>query len=103
MMILRWSGIIYLTLPFFLQCDKPQRLNFLLVARCSLLLCYFHVWCKSRELRGRGNSRFPCVAPVVESFFSDFLRARISYWEESHLESCQASTMEPSCENNQRP
>ena len=30
-----------------------------------LLFC---VWCESRELGSRGNSRFLCVAPVVETF-----------------------------------
>ena len=55
--------------------------------------CCFCVWCKSRELGGRGSPRFPLVSPVVESFFSDLLRGIISYWEESHLKSCQTSTM----------
>ena len=31
--------------------------------------------CKSGELGGRGNPRFPCVTSVVGSFSSDFLRA----------------------------
>ena len=30
--------------------------------------CCFCVWCKSRELGGRENLKFPCVTPVVESF-----------------------------------
>ena len=34
---------------------------------------------------------------MVESFFS-YLWAITSYWVESHLESCQTSTMELSCE-----
>ena len=37
-------------------------------------------WCKSRELGGRGSSRFSCVTPVVESFFSDLLGYTIGYW-----------------------
>ena len=45
----------------------------------KILPCCFHVWCNSRELGGRGSSRFPCVTPVVESFFSDLLQAIISY------------------------
>ena len=45
---------------------------------------------------------FPCVASVMESFFSDLLQAIISYWRESHLESFQKSTMEFFCENSQR-
>ena len=31
----------------------------------------FCVWCKSRELGSRGSSRFPCVTPVLETFYSD--------------------------------
>ena len=27
----------------------------------------FCVWCESRELGGRGSSRFPCIVPVVET------------------------------------
>ena len=64
--------------------------------------CCFHVWCKSRELGGRGSSRFPCVTSVLESFSSDIFWAITSYRAESHLESCQISTMELSCENNPR-
>ena len=56
--------------------------------------CYLWVWCKSKELRGRGSPGFSCVTPVVESFSSDLHRAIISYWAESHLESCQTFTME---------
>ena len=59
----------------------------------------FCVWCKSRELGGRGSPRFPSVTPVLESFSSDLLQAIISYWEELHLESCLTSTMELSCKN----
>ena len=29
--------------------------------------CCFFVWSESRELGGRGSSRFPCVIPVVET------------------------------------
>ena len=35
--------------------------------------CYFCDQCKPRELGGRRSPRFPCVTPVVESFFSDVL------------------------------
>ena len=64
--------------------------------------CYFCVWCKSRELEGRGSLKFPCVIPNLESVSSDLLRAIISYWEESHLDSGQTSTMERFCKNSQR-
>ena len=57
-------------------------------------------------LWGRRSPRFPCVTPVVESFFSDLLRAMMSYWAGSHLEFCQTSCrrykMELFCENYQR-
>ena len=42
--------------------------------RLNVLVC---VWCESSKLRGRVSPRFPCV-----------------YWTETHLESCQTSTME---------
>ena len=63
-------------------------------------------WCKSKELGGRRSPRFPCVTPVMERFFSDFLGVIISYWAGSHLGSCQTScpisTIELFCENSQR-
>ena len=37
----------------------------------------FCVWCKSRELGSRGSSRFPCVTPVLETFYSDRVVFRI--------------------------
>ena len=64
--------------------------------------CCFCVWCKSRELEVCWSPRFPYVNQVVESFSSDLLRATINYWAESHLESCQTSTMELFWGNNQR-
>ena len=65
--------------------------------------CCFCVWCKSRELGGRGSPIFPCLTPVVECFLSDLLRAIVSYWVELHSESCQTFRMVLLCENNQRP
>ena len=50
---------------------------------------YFCVLCKSRELGGWRSPRFPYVTQVVERFFSHLLRAIISYWAKSHLETCQ--------------
>ena len=64
--------------------------------------CCFCVWCKSRELGGRVCPRFPCKTQVVKSFYSDLLRARITYLVEPHLESRQTSTMELSCQNNKQ-
>ena len=66
-------------------------------------LFWFCVWCKSRELGGRGIPRFPCLTAVMESFYSDFLWAIISYWTKSHLETSQTSMMELLFENTQRP
>ena len=65
--------------------------------------CCFCVWCKSRELGGRGSPRFPCLTPVVKCLPSDLLQAIFIYWTESHLESCQTFRMVLLCENNQRP
>ena len=65
----------------------------------------FRVWCKSRELGGRqeeGGSKIPLCNPSDKSFSSDFLRTMMNYWTESHLESCQTSTMELFYENSQR-
>ena len=58
--------------------------------------------CKSRELGGRESPRFPCVNLMVESFFSDLLRATISYWAVSHLESYKTSKMALFSESSQR-
>ena len=46
--------------------------------------CCLYVWCKSRELGGRGSPRFP--TPMVESFSTDLLLAIKCYWAEQHLE-----------------
>ena len=56
--------------------------------------CYFCVWSKLRKLGGRESPRFPRVTPVVKNFSAHLLWALISYWAESHLESCQPSTIE---------
>ena len=59
--------------------------------------CRLCVWCKSKDLVGKGSTRFP--TSMVESYSADFLPARESYWIESHLEFCQTSTTELLCEN----
>ena len=51
--------------------------------------CCLYLWCKSRELGGRGSPRFPTA--MVESFSADPLPAIRSYWPETHLESYTAS------------
>ena len=40
------------------------------------------LWCKSGELGGTGNTRFPCVFPVVEGSSWDLLQALRSYYAE---------------------
>ena len=55
---------------------------------------WFCIWCKWTELGGKGSLRFPCVTNLSGEM--------ISYWAESHLESCQTSTMALFCENSQR-
>ena len=70
------------------------------VQDCIFCFC---LWCKSGKLGGRMSPRFPCVTPIRESFISNLLRAIISYWTESHLESYQTFTMELFCKKNQRP
>ena len=45
--------------------------------------CYLSVWCKSRELGGRGSPKFP--TPMME-IFAYFLSAIKCHWPESHLE-----------------
>ena len=59
----------------------------------KILSCYLCVWCKSKELGGRGSTRVP--TPMVESFSQDFLPAIESYWTESHLDFCQTSMEAP--------
>ena len=59
--------------------------------------CCLYFWCKSKELRGKGSTRFP--TSTVESFSAYFLPAIESYWKESHLEFCQTSTTELLSEN----
>ena len=53
-------------------------------------ICLFLIlfWSKSKELEGRVSAIFPCITPVVESFFSGLLRTVINYWAELYLEPC---------------
>ena len=37
------------------------------------------------------SPRFPCVTPVMESFYSDIQRAIITCWTKSHPEFCKTS------------
>ena len=59
--------------------------------------CCLCVWYKSKELRGRGSTRFP--TSIVESFSADFLPAIESYWTEPYSDFCQTATTELFCEN----
>ena len=48
-----------------------------------LVLCLVYI----KGIRRQGESKISCLTPVMESFSSDLLRAIISYWTRSHLES----------------
>ena len=45
--------------------------------------CRLCVWCKSKELGGRGSTKFP--TPVVASFSTVFLPAIESNWAGCHI------------------
>ena len=80
----------------YLHSFRDVKLGFVVSQRFHhLLLC-------RGKLRDSVSPRIPCVTPVIKSFSSDLLQALISYWTESHLESCQTSTMELFWENSQR-
>ena len=61
-----------------------------------LFLCLVQI----KRIRRQGESRILSCIPSGGSFSSDLLRAVISYWAESHLESFQTPAMEYSWENN---
>ena len=61
-----------------------------------LFLCLVQI----KRIRRQGKSRILSCIPSGGSFSSDLLRAVISYWAESHLESFQTPAMEHSWENN---
>ena len=81
-------SLIFLVERFFILSFLVLLMKMTMRVESKILSC-FCVWCKSRELEGRGCPEFPCVILVVESFCSGFLRAIVSYWSESHLVSCQ--------------
>ena len=56
----------------------------------------------NQQKKRQGKFKIPLYYPVAESFFPDLPGAIISYWAESHLESCQTSTMDLSSENKER-
>ena len=115
---LSWATVQLLVTPVTLiyLVDEFFMFSFLALLKemrtsCESMIssCWFS--CKSRELGDRGwgggggvggrGPRFPCVNPVVESSWG-LLRVIIKYWAESHLKSCQTSTRELSCKNNQQ-
>ena len=55
------------------------------------------VWCKSRQLGGRGSPRLTRL--MTGSFSADLLLATESYWTKSHLDFCQTLTAEPLCKS----
>ena len=93
-----WATIIH---TFFSLIHPVHEFSFkemsIMWGQPKISSCCLCVWCKSKELGGRGSTRFPTL--IVESFSADFLPAIENYWTESHLEFCQTSTTELLCEN----
>ena len=62
-----------------------------------LVLCLVHI----KQIRRQGESKIPLRNPSDMKLLLRPSQAKISYWTESHLESCQTSTMELFCKNSQ--
>ena len=88
--------LIYLVDEFFISSLLVLLKEMRMRGESKISSCCFCVSCKSREFRGRRSPGSPCVTLVVESSW-DFLQAITIYWVESHLKSCQTSTMEVFC------
>ena len=95
-------SLIYLVDEFFIFSFLPSLKEMRTWRESKISSFCFCVWCRSRELRVTESPRFSSVTHVVESFFSDLPQVIISNCAEFHLESCQRSNMERSCEYNQR-
>ena len=68
-------------------------------SKISFFLCLV----KIKRIRRQSESKVPMCNTSDESFSSDLLRNIMNYWTESHLESCQTSTLELFYKNSQRP
>ena len=93
-----WATIIHM---FFSLIHLVDEFSFkkisIMWGQPKISSCCLCVWCKSKELGGRGSTRFP--TSIVESFSADILAAIESYWKESHLKFCQTSSAELLSEN----
>ena len=93
-----WATVIH---TFFSLIHPVDEFSFkemsIMLGQPKISSCCLCVWYKSKELRGRGSTRFP--TSIVESFSADFLPAIESYWTEPHSDFCQTSTTELFCEN----
>ena len=93
-----WATIIH---TFFSLIHPVHEFSFkemsIMWGQPKISSCCLCVWCKSKELGGRGSTRFP--TSIVESFSADILAAIESYWKESHLKFCQTSSAELLSEN----
>ena len=92
-----WATIIHTFFSLIHPVDEFSFKEMRMWGQPKTSSCCLCVWCRSKELGGRGSTRFPLS--MVESFSVDFFPAIESYWTESQLEFCQTSTTELLCEN----
>ena len=92
-----WATIIHTFFSLIHPVDEFSFKEMRMWGQPKTSSCCLCVWCKSKELGGRGSTRFP--TSIVESFSADILAAIESYWKESHLKFCQTSTAELLSEN----
>ena len=92
-----WATIIHTFFSLIHPVDEFSFKEMRMWGQPKTSSCCLCVWCKSKELGGRGSTRFP--TSMSKSFSADFLPAIENYWTESHLEFCQSSTTELLCKN----
>ena len=80
--LLIWATIVHTFFSLIHPVDEFSFKEMRMWGQPEISSCYLCVWCKSKELGGRGSRRFP--TSMVESFYADFLPAIESYWRESH-------------------
>ena len=91
-----WATIIHTFFSLFHPVDELSFKEMRMLGQPNNTSSCLCVWCKSKELGGRGSTRFP--KSMVESFSADFVPAIESYWTEPYLKFCQTSTTELLCE-----
>ena len=94
---LMWPTIIRTIFGLINPLDEFSFKEMSMWGKSKISSCCLCVWCKSKELGGRGSTRLPTT--MVESFSADFFPAIARYWAEPHLEFCQISTTELLCKN----